>query len=93
MSEDSEKHYLDLLDDLYRVGYEHSGREDYDPRGTDEWEAVRSRIIRLETALETACRWGISSSGYSARLACDLRKWVDNGMIGPPLEPPEYYPT
>lgn len=34
-----------LADALYEIGYRHKGEHDYDPRGTEEWQAVVDAII------------------------------------------------
>lgn len=47
-----------------------------------------SRIANLEAAMRLARRWGVSSRGYSGRVAVDLADWIDGGMHGPaPAEP------
>lgn len=48
----------------------------------------RNRIADLEAALLLARRWGVSSRGYSGRVAVDLADWIDGGMQGsPPADP------
>lgn len=37
-----------LADALYEIGYRHKGEHDYDPRGTEEWQAVVDAITGEE---------------------------------------------
>lgn len=53
---------------------------------------LEQELAAAHEALMLAARWGISSDGYSAEVAGDLRCWIINGMKGPPPKAPDFYP-
>jgi hypothetical protein len=55
-------------------------------------QKVEAERDAARAALLLAARWGISSDGYSATVASDIRCWIINGMRGDAPKAPDYYP-
>jgi len=55
-------------------------------------ERLEVERAQLEAALMLAAQWGISSDGYSAEVAGNIRAWIIGGMKGPAPKAPDYYP-
>ena len=58
-----------------------------------EINALKTENANLRAGLLLAARWGISSDGYSASVASELRAWIIDDMRKPAPTAPDYYPT
>ena len=58
-----------------------------------EINALKTENANLRAGLLLAAQWGISSDGYSASVASELRAWIIDDMRKPAPTAPDYYPT